>query len=357
MFSKTPVIYAVGTDYQFFFYLSRSAYAWIKVGDQVFEDTVCGNMRSLSGMRRLTVPQKLLNEAGSYTLCVEPVRDRKCYWTERLGVRERCYSFHPVPTEGEIRAYMIGDVHGDLNRGLTAAKNFGAFDFLIVNGDINESANIRRFELAHNLAAELCKGEYPVVYARGNHENRGAAAELMASYIPLRDGCTYYSFRLGSIWGVVLDCGEDKNDDHPEYGGYARFHKYREEETRYLQQLISRAESEFDAPDVMRRICVVHTPFACKESPEFDIEPEIFRTWCDLLEQMHIDVLLSAHRHCYQFLYPGDRDLRFSIPCPLVVGAANNKEYIGGSGILFTPEKTVIKFTASDGTDFPAKTL
>ena len=357
MFSNTPVVYAVGTDYQIFFFVSRSAYARLKVGDAVYDDVVCGILRSAPGLRQITVPQKALNAAGGYTLSLQRIRERKSYWTETIGVTERYYPFYPVPETGNVRAYMLGDAHGDKERTLAAAGAFGAFDFLIVNGDVNESISVRHFELAHNLAAELTGGSRPVVYVRGNHELRGALAEQLTQYIPTQDGNTYYTFRLGSVWGIVLDCGEDKPDDHGEYGGYARFHPFRLAQTDYLRRVVRHAKTEFDAPGVTTRIAVVHTQFPRKQEPAFDIERPLFQRWCDLLGSMGTDVILSAHEHRFAVLQPGDPALRLQTTCPLVIGAANNKEYIGGTGYVFSPDAIRVEFTASDGTAVPPVTL
>ena len=357
MFLNTPVVYAVGDTYQLMFYVRQPAYAWLKIGGQVFDDAVCGNMRSAAGMRRVTVPQEILNRAGRYTLCLERIRERKSYWTESLGVREQDYPFFPVPESGDVRAYMLGDAHGDEARTLAAARAFGAFDFLIVNGDVNESISVRHFELAHNLAAKLTGGSRPVIYARGNHENRGATAELLPDYIPMRGGSTYYTFRLGSVWGVVLDCGEDKPDDHPEYGGYARFHPFRLAQTDYLRKVASHAKTEFAAPGVTTRIAVVHTQFPCAQEPEFDIERPLFQRWCNLLGKMGVDAILSAHEHRFAVMLPGDAGLRLRVPCPLVIGAANNKAYIGGTGYVFSPDEIEIQFKTSDGSAVPPVTL
>ena len=215
MYSDLPVVYAVGETYQIMFYVAQSAYAWIKIGGNVYDDAVCGNLRSAVGMRRITVPQTVLNTAGGYTLCLERIGKRKCYRTAQKGVTERTFSFRPVPDSG---------------------------DFLIVNGDMSESVDKNSFSVAHNVAAALTGGSLPVIYARGNHENRGATAECLPDFAPARNGQTYYTFRLGGVWGIVLDCGEDKPDDHPEYGGSARFHAFRLAETDYLRDVIAHAD-------------------------------------------------------------------------------------------------------------------
>ena len=357
MYSDLPVVYAVGETYQIMFYVAQDAYAWIKIGGSVFDDAVCGNLRSAVGMRRITVPQKTLDAAGGYTLCLERIGKRKCYRTAQKGVTERAFSFRPVPDSGTVRAYMVGDAHGDGARTIAAAKAFGAFDFLIVNGDMSESVDQNSFSVAHNVAAALTGGEKPVVYARGNHENRGATAECLPDYAPVQDGQTYYTFRLGGIWGVVLDCGEDKPDDHPEYGGSARFHAFRLAQTDYLRRVIANAKAEFDAPGVTHRICVVHADFPRVQEPPFDIERALYQSWCNLLSEMRVEVIAAAHLHRYQILHPGDIDLRLSVPCPLVVGTEKKNDRIGGTGFTFSPDGIETQFTFSTGEVLPAVRL
>ena len=357
MFSNTPVVYAVGTDYQIFFFVSRSAYARLKVGGAVYDDVVCGILRSAPGMRMITVPQAALHKAGGYTLVLQRIRERKSYWTETIGIQETFYPFFPVPKTGNVRALMLGDAHGDKARTLAAAENAGAFDFLIVNGDINESVSVRHFELAHNIAAALTGGSRPVVYARGNHELRGAASELLPQYIPMRNGNPYYTFRLGSVWGIVLDCGEDKPDDHGEYGGYARFHPFRLAQTDYLRKVVKRAETEFDDPGVTTRIAVVHTQFPCVQEPTFDIERPLYQRWCDLLGKTGTDVILAAHAHRFDVLLPGDAGLRLKTTCPLVIGAENTKDHIGCTRYTFEPDAIRVQFSLSDGSVVAPVTL
>ncbi|MBO5269618.1 MAG: serine/threonine protein phosphatase, partial [Clostridia bacterium] len=79
----------------------------------------------------------------------------------------------------------------------------------------------------HRIAAGVTKGRIPVVFARGNHDTRGKYAERLANHTPTDNGRSYYSVRLGKLWMLVLDCGEDKNDDHAEYGHTMCCHAFR----------------------------------------------------------------------------------------------------------------------------------
>lgn len=350
MFSTTPVVYAVGNEYQIIFYVRCCAYAKITVGGIDFDDCVCGVMRSAKGIRKITVPQKLLDEAEEYTLVIQPVVARLAYRTQVIKTIEKKYRFNPVKSGCEIRAFMTGDAHGNAERSIKAAKTFGRFDFLIVNGDMsNKCEKIRSFETHHNVAAQLTDGKIPVVYARGNHENRGAAAELIYDYIPLKDGKTYYTFRLGSIWGLVLDCGEDKQDENVEYGGSVRFHSFRQEQTDYIREIIANAKNESDAQGVEHRVIVSHIPFIRDMNKPFTIENETYSEWAEILKQIKPEAIISAHMHTYEIMRDDAKSARFPAPCPTVVGTECRDEYLGATGLIFEKEGITVKFITSAG--------
>ena len=92
---------------------------------------------------------------------------------------------------------------------MAAAKAFGDIDFLILNGDLpDHSGDIKNFTAIHRIVAEITDGEKPVVFSCGNNGMRGIYAENIEEHTPTDKGNSYYTFRLGSIWGMVLDCGE-----------------------------------------------------------------------------------------------------------------------------------------------------
>ncbi len=349
MFSQTPVIYAVGDEYQLMVYTSRQAFISVKIGSRVFDDTVCGFMRSEKGMRRIIIPAAVLDKAKSYTLRFEYIAERKSYFTEITETEEKTYSFRPVSAKDKIRFYQAGDVHGRKKAAVKAAKLYGDMDFLLLNGDMEESRKKADFSVAHNFAAEISKGEIPVVYVRGNHENRGALVEQLSDYIPHRNGKTYYTFRLGNIWGLVLDCGEDKVDSHPEYGSSVRFQPFRREETEFIRSVIKNKSAEYAAEGVEHVIVAVHVPFVMSFGEEFDIEEEVYTEWLSLLKKINPELMLSAHIHRYGIFKPGDSLLRFDPPCTVVAGSYNKDGVIGGLGVELSDSGNEIETVKSDG--------
>ena len=350
MFSSIPVVYAVGNEYQIMLYVRCQAYVKICIGGREFNDCVCGIMRSAKGMRRITVPKSLLDECGEYTVVIQKILTRVAYGTKITGTSEKTYKFHPVKRVEKVRAFMTGDSHGDEAGAIKSAQTFGKFDFLIVNGDVpNKCDRVRNFETAHNIAAKLTGGKIPVIHARGNHENRGAAAELIYDFIPLNNGKTCYTFRLGSIWGLVLDCGEDKEDNNPEYGSSVRFHAYREEQTQYIRSIIGNAANEYEAPGVEHRIVVSHIPFIRDMNKPFTIEEETYSEWAKLLFDIKPEAIFAAHMHTYEIMREGNEHARFPTPCPTVVGTERRDDYLGGAGITFDKDGITVDFTTSKG--------
>ena len=74
----------------------------------------------------------------------------------------------------------------------------------------------------------------------------------------------------------MLDCGEDKNDGHPEYGGTVCFHNFRLAETKFLEKV---AESgEHNADGIEYKLIICHNPFTYRHENEiFAIEPTVLQ--------------------------------------------------------------------------------
>ena len=241
MQKRTPAVFVVGNTYQIMLPCTQPSLMWVKIGEKCYYDHVNGILRSDTKMHRITVPQHELNEAGAYTLCERLIIERKPYFSETENIQETEYEFRPVKTDG-ARAFHLADVHGNTKVALSVAEKFGAIDFLILNGDIiNHSGSVDKFDAIYEIIEELTEGNIPVVFSRGNHDLRGVCAEKLSEYTPINNGNSYYTFNLGSIWGILLDCGEDKSDEHPEYGNTICCHYFREEEKKYLKQIIEQS--------------------------------------------------------------------------------------------------------------------
>ncbi len=336
MLKTAPAVFAVENNYQIMVKIEKPSLFSVIVGENEYFDESNGIMCSLSEMHRATVPMSELDCAKEYTVRVRPIIERKPYFTETEEPIEYTYSFTPVP-ENNAKAYHIADAHNNIAWPTSAAKAFGEIDFLILNGDvIDHSGDPSKFDNIFHIAENLTGGHKPVVFSRGNHDLRGNFAEKFAEYTPNSCGNTYYTFRLGSIWGVLLDCGEDKADPNGEYGYTVACHPFRMRQTAYLKNIIKNKENEYAAPGVKTRVVISHVPFTYIQEHPFDIEQDIYKEWTRLLrEEVKPDIMLSGHLHKLDVFEVGSENDHLGQPCPVVIANIINKEGYVGCGITF----------------------
>ena len=337
----SPTVFAVADEYQIGVITTVDAVIWIEVGGRRFRDDVNGVLRSSAPIRKIPVPRDVLDEAREYTVCVQDVIVRRDYYSQLDEIHRETYKFRPVRSTSP-RAYHIADAHGMTEAPVRAAKHFeavvGGLDFLILNGDvIDSSASVECFEVIYKICEEITHGEIPVVFSRGNHDTRGAFAELFDSYIPTEQGHSYFTFRLGSIFGFVVDCGEDKNDANIEYGGIIAFHEYRLSETDYISERL--AEKKFISDDIKTRIIISHAPFTRKNKSPFDIEEDLYSLWAEKFKSEFIpDLMICGHTHKLATYLPGDESDAFGHPCPIIVASEptiENKRFSKYTGVGF----------------------
>lgn len=350
--TTAPSVFAVENTYHIMVNIEYPSLVFVKIGDEEYYDESNGIMRSLSTVHRVIVPMADLDEAKKYTVFVRPIIERKPYFSETEPIKEYEYKFYPVP-DGKIRAYHISDAHNRIDGPVKAAKNFGDIDFLILNGDVlDHSGDPSKFENIYIICSELTGGTKPVIFSRGNHDLRGNYAEKFAEYTPNSNGNTYYTFRLGRIWGILLDCGEDKDDDHPEYGYTVACHRFRKRQTDFLKKIISEKSSQYEAEGVETKLVICHNPFTRVIKPPFNIEQEIYSEWARLLrEYVKPDLMICGHFHDTAVWEKGGEYDTLGQPCRIVIGSDINtdtNDFIG-CGYIFGKDKTEIMFTDNKG--------
>ncbi|MBO5859381.1 MAG: metallophosphoesterase [Clostridia bacterium] len=353
-FKHNPAVFAVNKHYQIMMPCEKACLFFVRVGDKYYYDESNGIMCSRNKIHKVEVPANELDNAKQYTVCIRPIIWRKAYFSKTKTVVEKTFRFYPIP-ENNIRAYHISDAHNNINEPIKAAEAFGEIDFLILNGDvIEDSSNPSKFMNIFEICSKLTKGEKPSIFSRGNHDLRGNYAEKFASYTPAHNGNTYYSFRIGNIWGILLDCGEDKNDNHPEYGFTVACHPFRKRQTEFLKSIIENKETEYDAKDVRHKIVISHNAFSHRYHSPFDIEQDIFADWTKLLrENVKPEIMICGHAHELNIYYPDNTEWNTNgSVCPVVIGSTIKKSkpvYFAGCGYIFSDDKIEIIFTDSNG--------
>ena len=345
-----PAVFAVKDTYHIMVQSPEESIMWVKVGDKIYCDECNGVFRSRTPVHRMIVPAKELDQAQKYTICERKIIERYAYHPKMEEVAETTFAFRPV-TSAQPKCFHLADTHNMVKEPVTAAKAYGDIDFLILNGDIAEcSDELEFFDVIYQIIFDITGGEIPVIFARGNHDLRGHFAEELIHYIPHDNGNTYFTFRLGNIWGLVLDCGEDKNDDHPEYGNILCCHGFRERQTAFIEKVAK--EKEYLADDIKWKVVIAHNPFTMPKPGIFYIEKEIFGQWAQILDEyIKPDVMITGHEHCTQIIAEGSPEDEILQPCPVIIGANPlhaEKNYVG-AGICFGEDSMDVTFIDSHG--------
>lgn len=209
------------------------------------------------------------------------------------------------------RFTMVNDMHfkdarySNLTRNVDCTKD----DFIFLGGDIISFADALDTLLKHTFQpiSRIC-GDLPVVFARGNHEGRGAEWYLTSKAFPTKTGEYYYTFRCGPVAFLVLDAGEDKPDSSPEYSGYADYDAYREAELEWMKSAVR--EPEFAGAPF--KVCLIHIPTICDKGSWYT-QKWINRNFNPVLNEAGIDLMLSGHHHRYIFREKGSCGNNFPI--------------------------------------------
>jgi hypothetical protein len=301
--SQAPVVYAVEDEYQIVWTTSTNATGQVKVGSEIFSDLSAGSLDSETKVHKVIVPMPALDAAGSYEITSTQILYRGPYSGVNGRTLTKEYVFHPVDLTDGLNYFTLSDSHEYTKAASAAGAYFGdELDFLILAGDIashlEQPSDIGLIlKIAHNITG----GSHPVVYARGNHETKGDVAADLADYVGSKDGKFYYTVSLGRVFMVVLDLGEDHDDDWWEFYGTANYDEYRAEQTDFLEETLLSPES-LNLNNVYKMaICHIPTTYATMDSGTFD-QDELFlldikTEWTDLLNDMNLDMMVSGHHH------------------------------------------------------------
>lgn len=299
-FTYGAVVYAVEDDYQIVFSTSDSAMAWVTIDGQQYYDLYAGSARSADRVHKVTVPQTVLDRAGKYTVCAQQMIYRGPFGGYKGKTISDEYHFRPANGADGLTYAALSDVHEAVDAAAAAVRQ-ERLDFLVLLGDLVSMVETEAdAQLANKLAHEITKGQIPVIYVRGNHEIKGEYAERLYKYVGSCNQSFAYPVTLSNtVFAVVLDMGEDHEDDWWEYYGTAQFDRYRQEQTRMLESLLE--EGSHQNYDYRMALC--HIPIAYIDEHEY-FAP--FRqSWTKLLNQLEMDISLSGHEHRVWYFLPG----------------------------------------------------
>ncbi len=299
-FTYGAVVYAVEEDYQIVFSTSDSAMAWVTIGEENYYDLYAGSSRSQDLVHKITVPQSVLDAAGSYTIHAQQMIYRGPFGGYKGPTLSQEYSFQAVDSSDGLNYAALSDVHGAADAAAKAATAGEDLDFLVLLGDMISMVETESdAQYANYLAHKITGGSIPVIYARGNHEIKGEYAEVLYKYVGSKNQSFCYTVTLSdSVYAVVLDMGEDHEDDWWEYYGTAQFDTYRNEQTQMLQEALASGEYQ----NYPYRMAICHIPIVQIEKK--GLFSQARQTWTQLLNDMEMDISLSGHKHKIWYYLP-----------------------------------------------------
>ena len=351
-----PTVFVIGDSYEILVYAEAPGLFSLRVGDELYYEENSGVLSSERLFVKIRVPQAALDAEGSYTVIYRKTILRRAYFSQFEDALTETFAFRPVPSEGDIHIYYTADVHYHFGTAERTLTYFGdELHLLIANGDLGEVEKESDYLDVCRFLGNVTGGTIPVVMVRGNHDTRGHLSERFTDYFPADGKKTYFTFTLPALSGIVLDCGEDKWDNHEEYGGGHNgelvyngtnvFERYRREETKFLRAL----EIKKDRPILaISHICPSMT--TKNKGDIFDIERETYAEWNRELARLGGDVMLTGHLHKTFVLERGDERATTENPYPVIVGSSMtySGDTIVGTAITLRRDGLTYKFTDQD---------
>ena len=347
-----PSVFVIGQEYEILLNVKEYGICFVEIGEQIFYEENTGTLPSERKVVKIRIPQAVLDKAKEYSVIFRETEDRKSYFSTFKPFKAQTFAFKPLEKEKDIHIYHIADVHYRFEEAKKVASFFGDdTDLFVVNGDIGEAETEENFLEVCAFVGEISKGVIPVIFVRGNHDTRGRLAELYPKYFPVKNQKTYFSFEVGCLNGIAIDCGEDKSDLNEEYDastdvpqkyrGINRFHAYRQEQLAFLKNTV--LETKNKIPFVISHICPAKS--TCHPNGIFDIERECYIQWNKELERIGVAFMLCGHFHKAFILTQGDERNLIDHSYPVVVGSAHVEEELWGAAITLNRDKMKVCFT------------
>ena len=135
-----PGVFLIEQDYEIILLCDKPAMASVVVDGRTFTDNVNGVMRSDTDVHKIKIPTALLDKAKTYRVHITPLADHCNYYPKPDPTEAYEYPFTPVPTEGDVKAYVLADTPGQVTTPAETALAHGPIDLLLLLGDIGDSA-------------------------------------------------------------------------------------------------------------------------------------------------------------------------------------------------------------------------
>ncbi len=234
----------------------------------------------------------------------------------------------------DFRVIVYNDIHSNMTmfQKLHSLIDSKPYDLVIFNGDCFDDVEVEN-DIVRRLQTytpRIKSDEIPSIFIRGNHETRGEYSLHLWDYLGRMGGRSYSAFSLGDTRFVLLDCGEDKPDDHWVYYDMNDYTQHRVDQAEFLKKEVQ--STAFKKAN--KRVLIHHIPI-------FGFKPDSFSPcsdlWIPVLKKTPFNVSLNAHMHRYRIIEKGEDGNNF----PVIIGGGNTEP----DGTVMVLEKKGDKLT------------
>ena len=297
-------------------------YSWVEYGTDTTNLSrkrliIDGQAEFNESIHKIRLENLTPGQTYYYRVCSQEILQYKAY-SKKFGntAKSEFYSFTmPQADTDSFTAVIFNDLHQRANvfQALLKQVENVDYDFVVFNGDcIDDPANHAQATRFVKLLTEGVHGDRtPTLFIRGNHEIRNAYSIGLRKHFDYVGGKTYGAFNWGDTRIVMLDCGEDKTDDHREYSGLIDFTQLRQEQVGFLQQEL--ASKTFKKAN--KRILIHHIPLYGCDNLCKDL-------WEPLLKKAPFHVAINAHTHKFAHHPKGSLENNY----PVIIGGGNRLE-------------------------------
>lgn len=330
-FTSGPVVFDNGEEYSVVFSTNDNGTAYIEydyLGETIRLYDEDNGRKKADTIHTITVPYEQLS-GNTYKVFSTRVIDELSYGGRSGKTIESESIVFNDKIGDDVNVLTVSDWHTHNEIAQKASSYLGDYNAVILLGDCAPGMMFKQEveEYLLSFASELSLGEMPVLFARGNHETRGREAGNLSSYLGMDS--FYYTAKLGNYNFIVLDSGEDKKDDHSEYGGMVVYEQNRKQMVDWLTSL--------ENADNAKTIALSHDKEIC-------IEEDLSQTAHNKLDVLNVSLLVSGHYHITEFFADS--------PYPVLIDGGINADGKGtyvASMLSISQDKIDVKSVNSDG--------
>ena len=294
------------------------AYCWVEYGTDTTQlkrartivdgQVVCNNYLHKIRIDGLQPGQKYY-----YRVCSQEILLYQAYKKVFGNTAQSAFSEFTLPATDtdSFTAVVFNDLHQHTQtfRSLCQQIKNVNYDFVVFNGDCVDDPvdHNQATSFISELTEGVCGDRIPTFFMRRNHEIRNAYSIGLRDHYDYVGDRTYGSFNWGDTRIVMLDCGEDKPDDHWVYYGLNDFTQLRNEQVDFLKKELSSKEFK----KAGKRVLIHHIPLYGNDGKNL-----CANLWTKLLEKAPFNISLNAHTHKYAYHPKGELGNNY----PVIIG-------------------------------------